>query len=143
MAQPAASRAHITYRGVDWKYVLIKTYIHTLPRRLCLDKIHSVCGSSGQRMLTLDRDHVIFHSGYFWDGASGLTFDTASSMRASLVHDGLYQAMRLGWLPQSARPAADREFRSILRADGMPAPRRLVWYAAVRLLGAPYARPQK
>ena len=49
-------------------------------------------------------------SGYAWDGASGPTFDTKSSMRAGLVHDALYQLMREGKLDQRFRKAVDREF---------------------------------
>jgi len=34
--------------------------------------------------------------GYAWDGASGPTIDTKSSMRAALVHDALDQLLREG-----------------------------------------------
>jgi hypothetical protein len=44
---------------------------------------------------------LVISPGYAWDGASGPTYDSKSSMRASLVHDALYQLMRLGLLSQS------------------------------------------
>ena len=65
------ARAHISYREVGWKYVLDAPYAHALPRRLCPDKAHVVYGSSGNRLRTLDRDKIMFHRGYCWDGASG------------------------------------------------------------------------
>lgn len=34
--------------------------------------------------------------GYIWDGASGPTIDTKSTIIASLVHDALYQSIREG-----------------------------------------------
>ena len=37
---------------------------------------------------------MIVEKDYAWDGPSGPTIDTSNSMRASLVHDVLYQAMR-------------------------------------------------
>ena len=45
-------------------------------------------------------------------------------MRASLVHDVLYQTMRKGELPYKFRIRADLEFRRILKFDGMSFPRR-------------------
>ena len=45
-------------------------------------------------------------------GASGPTLDTDDTMELdSLVHDALYQLMREGCLPQSARKAADKLMR--------------------------------
>ena len=57
--------------------------------------------------------------GYAWDGPSGLTFDTKSSIRGSLVHDALYQLLRMGLLPQSDRKAADYELHSRCIEDRM------------------------
>ena len=45
--------------------------------------------------------------GYAWDGPSGPTIDTESSMRGALVHDALYQLLRMQKLPQSMRPFCD------------------------------------
>jgi hypothetical protein len=64
--------------------------------------------------ITLDRFGCLFiRKGYAWDGASGPTFDTDSSMEASLVHDALYQLMRLGLLPAYQRNYCDNLFESI------------------------------
>ncbi len=46
--------------------------------------------------LRLGTDGVFAISkGYAWDGPSGPTFDTLNFMRGSLVHDALYQLIRL------------------------------------------------
>lgn len=45
--------------------------------------------------------------GYSWDGASGPAIDTKNILKASLVHDALYQLMREEVLPQSSREQAD------------------------------------
>jgi len=37
---------------------------------------------------------LLIRRGYRWDGASGPTLDTISTMRASAVHDAIYQMIR-------------------------------------------------
>ena len=91
-------------------------------------------------MFLLATNGIDFRQGYAWDGPSGPTIDTENSLRASLVHDALYQAIRAGGLPFSARRHADRVFRNLLCEDGMSWLRRWVWYFAVRLFGGRYAR---
>jgi hypothetical protein len=56
---------------------------------------------------------------YAWDGPSGPTFDTKNFMEGSLVHDALYQLMRMGLLPQSCKEYADDRLRSDCIRDGM------------------------
>lgn len=63
---------------------------------------------------------------YMWDGPSGPTLDTRNFMRGSLVHDAIYQLIRLGHLPISCRRTADNELQRICREDGMCWPR--TWY---------------
>lgn len=58
-------------------------------------------------------------AGYAWDGRSGPTIDTPNFMRGSLVHDALYQLMRLGHLPLSNRERVDRLLQRICIEDGM------------------------
>ncbi len=94
--------------------------------------------------LELDPDGTMrIRPGYAWDGASGPTLDTRDSMRASLVHDALYQLMRLALLPMSCRSAADFIFRRICEEDGMWSPRAQLWYMAVRIFASPAADPAK
>ena len=75
--------------------------------------------------------------GYAWDGASGPIINTRDTLVASLVHDVLYQAMRLNLIKSSKenRTIADKNFFEILKMNGVNSIRRKVWYFAVRLFG--------
>ncbi len=79
--------------------------------------------------------------GYCWDGPSGPTIDTKSAMRGSLVHDALYQLIRMGLLPLSNREAADKELYIILLEDGMWGWRAWLWHRSVRKAAASAAEP--
>lgn len=81
--------------------------------------------------------------GYAWDGPSGLTLDTRNFMRASAVHDALYQLMREGLLDSSQRRYADRLLRAMCRQDGMSRFRAWYVYRGVRAFGGLAARPRK
>lgn len=71
----------------------------------------------------IELDHtgsLLIRKGYAWDGTSGPTpIDDRCTMRASLVHDALYQLMRHGLLSRSFRAAADKLFYRMLIKDGM------------------------
>lgn len=54
-----------------------------------------------------DIDMVTISAEYGFDGPSGPMIDTADAMFGALKHDALYQLMRTGVLPQSARKRAD------------------------------------
>lgn len=75
--------------------------------------------------------------GYAWDGASGPIINTRDTLVASLVHDVLYQAMRLNLIKSSKenRMIADKNFFEILKMNGVNSIRRKVWYFAVRFFG--------
>lgn len=92
--------------------------------------------------LAFSRGRVLTRNGYHWDGPSGPVVHTTSWVRASLVHDILYQMMRLGWLSYAYRKHADDIMYELTRADGMPWWR--AWYSwiVVRLFGGKYARPE-
>lgn len=79
--------------------------------------------------------------GYAWDGASGPTYDSPSSMRGSLGHDALYQLMRLGLLDRAMRPIADAIFQRQCKEDGMWTARAKAWFYAVRIFAAGAAQP--
>lgn len=88
----------------------------------------------------LDTGLLTIHAGYAWDGASGPAINTKTIMRASLVHDALYQLIREGVIPFEARAQADRLFHQIALEDGMW-PLRAWWmYQAVRVFGGLYLR---
>lgn len=120
-----------------WKYQLLdnyKIYVEIYPRAdISTAYLHLTTG--GQ---------LIIRAGYAWDGASGPTFDTPCTMRASLVHDVLYQMMRLGVISISYRKYADTLLRDILAYDGRTFLNRIrAWYFywAVRIFAGKAARP--
>ena len=55
---------------------------------------------------------------YAWDGATAI-IDTRYNLRASLVHDALYQLMREGSLSREYRDTADKLFRQLCVEDGV------------------------
>lgn len=87
--------------------------------------------------------YLLIKKGYCWDGPSGPTWDTANSMRGSLVHDALYQLLREAFLQPWFRKIADLFLRVILLEDGMSRIRAWVWYRSVRTFAAKYARVKK
>jgi len=82
--------------------------------------------------LTLDTDGwLTIREGYAWDGPSGPTFDTPSSMRGSLIHDALYQLIRRGLLESGWRDKADDLLHDTCIEDGMIHFRAELWEEAV------------
>ena len=79
-------------------------------------------------------------AGYAWDGATGFP-DVKSIMRGSLVHDALYQLMRLGLLSAEERATADDLLRQCCIEDGMWKPVAWAVWQGVRLAGGPAADP--
>jgi len=70
--------------------------------------------------IQLSKDGMLFISkGYCWDGASGPVPDTKRNMRAALIHDALYQLMRLELLDRRyIKTPADKIFMVICIQDG-------------------------
>jgi len=117
-----------------YKYQLVETYSHNI----------GICPSDFLRTeyLQIDPDgYLTIKKGYAWDGASGPTVDTKSSMRGSLVHDALYQMIRLGLLDKSYREKADLFLYEICREDGMLWIRANVWEKFVRFFAGGASRP--
>lgn len=78
---------------------------------------------------------ITIKRGYAWDGASGPGIDTKTIHRGALVHDVLYQCMRLELLPKSYRQTADEIMREICLEDGMSRIRAAWIYYGLRLAG--------
>ena len=85
---------------------------------------------------------LVVKRNYCFDGASGPTIDTKNSMRASLLHDVLYQMMRERLLPQSYRAYADKMLTKICIEDGMNKLRATTWGFAVKTFAASCAKPK-
>jgi len=128
------TRNYIRYRS-DYKYQLAEGYeidIPILPNRdIKTDYISlDIAGT------------LLIKKGYAWDGPSGPVIDTPENMRASLVHDALYQLMRSKELShRNCRRTADELFRDLCKQDGVSTYRANIWYRALREFGKPAASP--
>lgn len=93
------------------------------------------------RFIRLEPDGFMhFRQDYAWDGPSDPAIDTPDFMRSSLVHDGLYQLMRLRLIPADIfRPVADKLMREICIEDGMGKLRAWWCWRGVRFGGGPAA----
>lgn len=85
---------------------------------------------------------LVILKGYAWNGASGPTIDTKSSMRASLVHDALYQLIRLGQLKPEDKKKADELFLALCLEDGMFPIRAKLWFLGVKDFGKSSTLPE-
>ena len=94
--------------------------------------------------VTLSLQGILFiRNGYAWDGASGPTIDCKSSMTASLVHDALYQLMRMTELMPRHRHTADTIVHRMCVAGGMNKIRAWIYFKAVSLVGAKFILPSR
>ena len=74
---------------------------------------------------------LLIKAGFAWDGPSGLTRDTRSSMRGSLVHDALYMLIRNEKIPGIYRDEADYILNRLCLEDGMWKWRAWAWLKGV------------
>jgi len=124
----------IEYRSIQgYKYEFLSPYGHDVnPARF-------PCRNPDNGYLTVRGRLLIAHKGYAWDGASGPALDTPTIMRASLIHDAMYQCIRDEHVAPEhaaqARAYADAVFRRVCLADGMWRVRAWWVWAAVRLFG--------
>ena len=77
---------------------------------------------------------------YAWDGASGPTYDTNNTYRASLVHDCIADCIRDGYLPFETYKLNDKEIAVILKEDGTAAFRIWYWQRGLALADGSYAK---
>ena len=123
----------ITYRDLpNWKYQLLQNWhVDTKMTGYHVENPMFILRKTGR--LTVLR-------GYAWDGPSGPTIDTKTFMRASVVHDVLYQCMREGQLPRSVRKLADQELVRFAKMDGMNPVRRFYAYWSLRVFAGGAAK---
>lgn len=127
---------YIEYKS-GYKYQLDRDYVVPIPIPYSDFDIDTVYISlSGTGILSIRR-------GYAWDGPSGPTIDTRNAMRGSLVHDALYQLIRLGFLPSSYKDMVDDIFYNMLKEDGMSTIRAWAWRKALKLCGGKNTLPSR
>lgn len=82
-------------------------------------------------------------AGYAWDGPSGPVLDTDENLRASLVHDALYQLMRKRHLTiKHHKDKADKLFKKLCIEDGVPSATAKIYYMGLKVAGKPSADPR-
>ena len=130
-----ATEGYIRYRA-DYKYQLAYDY----SIRISIKPKYNI----DTDFISLDiHGNLLVKKGYAWDGPSGPVIDTEENMRASLVHDALYQLMRNKYLvTRTHRKAADQFFKDICKEDGVSNWWASVYYKALRKYGKPAASPQ-
>ena len=81
--------------------------------------------------------------GYAWNGPSGPVIDSKENIRASLVHDALYQLMRHRRLTQkSSKEKADKLFKKLCIQDGVPRAIAHIYYLGLKAGGKPRTEPK-
>ena len=126
---------------VQYKYKANDKYKYTLTAKHCYifdDKpkrrYFEVGNSYKHTLFCITDEKIMFEIGYSWDGMTYVP-NTPRTMRASLVHDALYQAISLRGLKRSARGWADREFRIILEKYEVGFVTRWSYWLGTRLFG--------
>lgn len=113
-----------------------KGYKYKLAEDLRIKITHNPNVDVNTLLITLDVEgNLLIRKGYAWDGPSGPTIDTKSFMRGSLVHDALYQLMRMQSIPLKDRILADKELKEICEKDGMSSFRAWYIFKGVRAFG--------
>ena len=143
-------QAVISYRSLrKYKYGLLKAYQQELELEPGTWGYADTVAERAAPFLALapiegtSRVKLTIYKGYAWDGPSGPTWDTENFMRGSLVHDALYQLLRAGVLPQSARRYADDLLREMCLSDGMSRLRAWWVWRALRWFGGRAAKLDK
>ncbi|WP_078124387.1 DUF1353 domain-containing protein [Leptospira alexanderi] len=134
---------HIVYKNLkNYKYQLVKpcsfqtTIITNTPIQIGITGVKVFVNLNREGLLNID-------AGYAWDGPSGPTIDTKTFIRASLIHDALYQLMREEKLDRiKYRENADQLLRKICLEDGMNFFRATYVYKFVRWFGESSAKPK-
>lgn len=123
----------IFYRG-GYKYQLAADYLTRIP-------INPASTIETDWIKLSPAGELAIARGYAWDGPSGPAIDTKSAMRGSLIHDALFQLLRLGHLSDALRPTFDQIYKDACIEDGMWLARAHLHFLALRQFGWWAARP--
>ena len=119
------------------QYQKIRGYKYRVVDDVCvqLDWLRGISYNSNYIRILPD-GMLIAKKSYAWDGPSGLTFDTADSIRGSLWHDIGYQLIRDGVLSKGLyKPLFDQLLRDVCISAGMWELRAKLWLLAVLKFG--------
>ena len=130
------SKMKQTLKYLKSKYTLSETVFYQLDKIRPEKPIHT-------RFFTISTNGLmIIKEGYSYDGPSGPTIDTSSTMFASLIHDVLYECFRKELLREYWREEADRELAEIGKACGASAARMELWEWAVSNFAEMSSKPE-
>ncbi|MGL4994742.1 MAG: hypothetical protein ACRC6G_01050 [Deefgea sp.] len=122
------------------QYKKRRSYKYTLAAPYLFECSINIDSEVNTYFIRLSKTGQLFiNTAYSWDGASGPMPDLSCVMRASLIHDALYQLMREQHLPQSYRSMADRLLYELCLADGMNPILAKCVYFCVRQFGQRHA----
>ena len=107
------------------KYQLLQDYKIQTNLRLSQEARIPYISLSTSGMLTV-------HKGFIWNGASGPTWDSKCSMRASCGHDAVFELIRLGIISVGAVTLTNVQFIKECVEDGMSRVRANLWYLFLR-----------
>jgi len=117
------------------KYQNIKQYKYRLAETFI---VHTPVKNKGFRhkfFILKDSGLLVINAGYLWDGVSGPTWDTKTTMIAGLIHDAFYQAIRLKLITLTVRDTVDLFFHTTMLKEGAWLIRAWYFYQAVKNFG--------
>lgn len=120
----------IYYRELHrYKYQLAEASSTILPSAIA----DLIDGCVYTEFISIDRYGCLhINPGYSWDGLSGPTWDTKKSKRASLIHDALYQLMRMGQISLDCKGPIDVLFYDMCIKDKIWKIRAWIFYQGVK-----------
>ncbi len=111
--------------------VIVQTNIR--PKQPCIVQGYVFLGTDGE---------LFVYRGYAWNGCT-LAVDTKHNMRASLVHDALYQLIQEGLLERGWKGTADRALHDLMVEDGSCRAIAELYLLAVDLFGDAFTKKPK
>ena len=131
------------YKEVSRKYELTKDFSYTLSNPGWGKIPINPARKNTAQYVGISGTQLTINAGYGWDGATWM-FDIAKSMRATLVHDALYQIIRTSITKKKKRERfrklADKEMKRILKKCKVNIILRTAWYYGVRTFGASFVQ---
>jgi hypothetical protein len=111
---------------------LSKKYKYTLDKTCCI-KV-DIPGHIKHRYFTLHKGLLWIKKGYQWDGAT-MCPDFKTIIKPSLLHDCMYQMIKLGLIDKKQKFLSDVYFKNFCIKEGMFRPVALIVFCAVYVFG--------
>jgi hypothetical protein len=128
------NRDKCLYFKQGYKYVTTRDY------HIKFDIVPYAAFSNDFFSMDMEGNTVIFKR-YAWDGCSGPTWDRSNNMIAGLLHDSLYQMIRLGLIDPKYKDYADDLLHNVMVEDGAWGWEADLYHFGVMEFGAGSTRP--